>query len=205
MLAVASLAASGLIVGTAPVTNARAPVAQMATIGQSLSSMDGPDIYWGPDGPLQNPMKEESDFKEFDSFSTFLAACAQHGVDLDQPDITVFAPANVACDEFTSVYGPLTKAVCEYHVVKGVKNQDALGSGLPTLEGSEITFRRMFRKNFIDNAFTGTKESPPRSSYTGNIKADNGMIHMLNEVIYPGWSESSGGYGSTGDPAATRV
>ena len=39
---------------------------------------------------------------------------------------------------------------------------------------------------------------PFNSGYQGNIKADNGIIHMINEVIYPGWSESSGGYGGSG-------
>ena len=53
------------------------------------------------------------------------------------------------------------------------------------------------------SAFTlcGAKSSPPRTSYLGNIKTDNGMIHMINEVIYPGWTLSSGGVGAVG---ATR-
>jgi len=204
MLAIVSFAASGLLVGNAPMHTMRHMSPMMATVGETLATINGPDIYWGPEGPLQDPMKEESDFKEYDTFSTFLAACAEHGVDLNQPDITVFAPANLACDEFTSVYGPLTKDICEYHVVKGVVKTDQLGSGLPTLQGSTITYRRMFRKDFVDNAFCAAMASPPRSSYPGNIAADNGIIHMLNEVIYPGWTESSGGYGSAGDPAATR-
>merc|ERR1711924_401868 len=40
-------------------------------------------------------------------------------------------------------------------------------------------------QGFIDNAFTCAKAAPPRSSYNGDIKADNGVIHMLNEAIYP--------------------
>jgi len=197
MLALASFSASGLLVGTAKIQQTRLASPQMASVADTLASMDGPDIYWGPDGPLQNPMKEESDFKEYDSYSTFLGACAQHGVDLSAPDITVLAPANLACDEFTSVSGPLTKAVCEYHVIKGVVNTDGLGSAdLKTVEGNTITYRRMFRKDFVDNAICAAAAAPPRSSYKGNVKADNGMIHMINEVIYPGWSESAGGYGS---------
>ena len=76
---------------------------------------------------------------------------------------------------------------------------------LTTLEGSTITYRRMFRKDFLDNAMCGVQASPPRSSYAANIKADNGIVHMINEVMYPGWTESSGGLGSEGDPAATRA
>ena len=83
---------------------------------------------------------------------------------------------------------------------------DALGSSdLSTVEGSKVTYRRMFRKDFLDNSFCAAQSSPPRTSYQGNIAADNGIIHMINEVIYPGWSESAGGYGSAGDPAATRA
>merc|ERR1719231_1622275 len=195
---------SAFMVGTAKVQSQRLSSPMMASVGDTLSTIQGPDLYWEEKGPLQDPPKEESDFKEYDTFSTFLGACAQHGVDLSQPDITVFAPGNVACEQFSAVAGPLTKAVCEYHVIKGVVNKDSLGSAdLTTVEGSTITYRRMFRKDFLDNAFCGQPSSPPRTSYCANVKADNGLIHGLNEVIYPGWSESSGGYGSEGD-AATR-
>merc|ERR1711988_1524885 len=147
------------------------------------------------------------DFKEYDKYSTFVDACKSHGIDLSQPDITVLAPGNKACDEYTSTGGEMSKAVCSYHVIKGVVNSDSLSSAdLTTLEGSKITYRRMFRKDFLDNAFCAVKSSPPRTSYAGNIKCDNGLIHMINEVIYPGWSESSGGYGSVGDASdSTRV
>jgi len=190
-------ASSALIVGTPMVKNTRMSSPMMANVADTLSTIQGPDLYWEEIGPLQDPPKEESDFKEYDTFSTFLAACAQHGVDLSQPDITVFAPGNVACEQFSAVNGPMTKDVCAYHVVKGVVSTDGLsGSPLTTLQGSTITYRRMFRKDFVDNAFCAAAAAPPRTSYAGNVKADNGVIHMINEVIYPGWSESSGGYGS---------
>ena len=44
-------------------------------------------------------------------------------------------------------------------------------AALTTLEGSTITYRRMFRKDFLDNAFCGVKASPPRTSYASNVKA----------------------------------
>merc|ERR1719460_2839335 len=184
---------SALMVGTPKVQAARAGAPQMATIGSMLGTMDGPDLYWEEKGPLQNPPKEESDFKEYDTFSMFLDACAAGGVDLSASDITVFAPGNKAVAEYTAVYGPLTKEVCAYHVVKGVVGSDSLSSTpLATVEGSTITYRRMFRKHFVDNAFCAAMSNPPRTSYKGDIKCDNGVIHMLNEVIYPGWSESEG-------------
>jgi hypothetical protein len=206
MLAICTTSASGLVVGAPALHQARVAQVQMASIGDMLSSMDGPDIYWGEKGPLQNPMKEESDFKEFDKYSTFVDACKANGVDLSAPGITVLAPGNNACDEFTSTGGVLDKDVCAYHIIKGEVNADGLASAdLTTVQGSKITYRRMFRKHFVDNAFTDVNNSPPRSTYKANIKADNGLIHMINEVIYPGWTESSGGYGSAGDPAATRA
>merc|ERR1719182_1361225 len=189
---------SGLVVGgAAKVQTHRLSMPMMATVGEMLSTMDGPDLYWEEKGPLQNPPMEESDFKEFDTFSMFLDACSEFGVDLGAADITCLAPSNKACAEFIAVYGPLTKAVCEYHIVKGVVSTGSLGSAdLTTVEGSTITYRRMFRKDFVDNAFCAQKASPPRTSYQGDIKADNGVIHMINEVIYPGWTESSGQGGS---------
>merc|ERR1719261_2467177 len=95
-------AASGLLVGSPMAHQARSAAPMMAAIGDTLATMEGPDLYWEEKGPLQNPPKEESDFKEYDTFSTFLAACKQHGVDLSQPDITVFAPGNVACEQFSA-------------------------------------------------------------------------------------------------------
>ena len=191
---IAGLATSAaLLVGAPKMHTAVRMSSPVATVAAQLSSMDGPDLYWEEVGPLQDPPFEESDFKEFDTYSTFLEACSTHGVDLTQADITVFAPGNKACNEYTSVYGPLTKAVCEYHVVKGVVKADGLASAdLTTLEGSKITYRRMFRKHFVDNGFCAAMSSPPRTSFKGDIAASNGMIHMINEVIYPGWSESEG-------------
>merc|ERR1719472_549629 len=93
-----------LVVGTPKMHSARVSSPMMANVADTLATMDGPDLYWGDKGPLQNPMKEESDFKEFDKYSIFLDACKQHGVDLSQPDITVMAPGNKACEEYSAVY-----------------------------------------------------------------------------------------------------
>jgi len=141
-----------------------------------------------------------------DTFSKFVDACAANGVDLSAPGITVLAPANTACTEYEANGGVLSKEICQYHVVKGEVSSDGLGNAdLMTVEGSKITYRRMFRKNFLDNAMCGVKaKSPCDPSYCNDVKCDNGVIHGLTEVIYPGWSESAGGYGSEGDVAATR-
>jgi uncharacterized surface protein with fasciclin (FAS1) repeats len=196
---------SALMVGTSSrpmVVSQRMASPMMATTSATLKTIQGPDLYWEDKGPLQNPPMEESDFKEYDKYDLFLAACAKNGVNLDAAGTTVLAPGNKAVAEYMAVNGPLSKAVCEYHIIKGLVNTDALGSAkLTTVQGGTITYRRMFRKDFVDNAFCAAKSSPPRTSYLGNIKTDNGMIHMINEVIYPGWTLSSGGVGAVG---ATR-
>merc|ERR1719310_815481 len=128
--------ADALMVGTPMAANVRMPSPMMATAGETLATIQGPDCYWEEKGPLQNPPKEESDFKEYDKFSTFLSACQSHGIDLSQPDITVLAPGNKACEEFTSTGGQLSKDVCAYHVIKGVVKSDSLSSAdLATLQG----------------------------------------------------------------------
>jgi hypothetical protein len=194
---IAAFAVSGSFAAKAP---KRAPAPVMGSVTDTLSTIQGPDLYWEEVGPLQNPPKEESDFKEYDTFSIFLSACAKHGVDLNQSGITVFAPSNRACEQYSATYGDLTKDVCAYHVVKAEVSTGALSSAdLTTVQGGKITYRRMFRKDFIDNAFCAVKASPPRTSYQGDIKADNGVIHMINEVIYPGWSESTGGKAPIGE------
>merc|ERR1719460_2452354 len=128
-------ASSALVIGTPALSGARMASPMMANVADTLATIEGPDLYWEEVGPLQNPPKEESDFKEFDTFSVFLDACKAHGVDLTQPDITVLAPCNKACSEFVSVNGPLSKAVCEYHIVKGVVPSGSLSSAdLTTVE-----------------------------------------------------------------------
>merc|ERR1719238_1638393 len=96
---------SALVVGTPKAHYARMSSPMMASVAETLATVQGPDLYWEEKGPLQNPPKEESDFKEYDKFSTFLDACASFGVDLNQPGITVFAPGNVACEQYSAVYG----------------------------------------------------------------------------------------------------
>ena len=189
MLSLASASVGFSVMGAAPV--GRQIQVQMATIADTLASMEGPDMYWEEKGPLQDPPKEESDFKEFDKYDTFLKACADNGVDLGQADITVFAPANEPCRQFMSTGGKMDKSFCNYHIVEGKVPSSALSSdALKTKDGGSLTYRRKFRKDFVDDAFTDVKNGPPRTSYKANIACDNGLIHMINECLVPGWSAS---------------
>lgn len=159
-------------------------------IADTLATIQGPDIYWGEKGPLQSPPKEESDFKEYDKFSLFLDACKSNGVDLNAKDITVLAPGNAAVEAYTSSNGPLTKAICEYHIIKGVVPASSLSSAdLTTVQGEKITYRRQFRMDFLDGAKCNVNANPPKTSYKSDIKAGNGIIHFVSEVLTPGWSQ----------------
>merc|ERR1719440_2140443 len=121
----------------------------MASVTDTLATIQGPDLYWEEKGPLQNPPKEESDFKEYDSYSMFLQACAANGINLNEPGITVFAPGNKACAEYSAINGGLSADVCAYHVVRGIVPVSQLGSAsLSTVQGGSITYRRMYRKDF---------------------------------------------------------
>ena len=133
----------------------------------------------------------------YDGFGKFAEACSAAGIDLDGAEYTVFVPTDLTIDEFVVNGGTLSADILKYHIVPGkVTKAEWSSNPLTTLQGESLTYRRMFRKDFVDNAFCAAKSAPPRTSYAGDIQADNGVIHMINEVIYPGWSESSGGYGS---------
>ena len=56
---------SGLMIGTPKVQSVRTASPMMATVSDTLATIQGPDLYWEEKGPLQNPPKEESDFKEY--------------------------------------------------------------------------------------------------------------------------------------------
>lgn len=181
---------SGLMVGTAPTT--RTSAISMATVGETCNTMAGPDIMWGPDGPLQDPMKEESDIRGQDAYKKFAAACASNGVDLNQPDITVFVPTDLVVDDFEAAGGVLTADVCNYHVVKGKVPKGSFSSAeMVTLQGGKLTHRRMFRKDFIDDATPGvaSEGASKSASYPSDIACDNGLMHASNLVLKPGWTE----------------
>jgi hypothetical protein len=170
----------------------RSAVISMATVGETCNTLAGPDIMWGPDGPLQSPMKEESDIRGQDAYKKFAAACASNGVDLNQPDITVFVPTDLVIDDFEAAGGVLTADVCNYHVVRGVVPKASFSSAeMLTMQGGKLTHRRMFRKDFIDDATPGvaSEGASKSASYPSDIACDNGLMHVSNLVLKPGWTE----------------
>jgi len=172
---------------------AAAPVAggSPGGISATCKSLEGPAILWGPDGPLQDPMKEESDIKGYDGFGKFADACAAAGIDLDGSEYTVFVPTDATIDEFEINGGVLTADVLKYHIVPGsIKKASWSSADLTTLQGGKLTYRRMFRKDFIDDASPGVEPAGASkgNAYPSDLACDNGLIHACNLVLQPGWT-----------------
>lgn len=96
---------------------------------------------------------------------------------------TVFAPTNEAfaaipqaqLDALTSNPAML-KSVLLYHVVSGDITSDKIQPGMiPTVEGQSINVSLKDGKVFVNNA----------EVVKADIKASNGVIHVINNVIMP--------------------
>jgi len=105
-------------------------------------------------------------------------------------EYTVFAPSNEAIEKLpTSLVNDLTadtellKKVILFHVVEGKVMSDAIedGAAVPTIAGvylrSNVYLRSKFYKGFI--TINGKRVSK------ADIPADNGVIHIITDVIYP--------------------
>jgi len=190
MIAAGLSVSSGLLVGTAPMTRT-ANTVNMAAISSTCKELQGPEILWGPDGPLQDPMKEESDVKGYDGFGKFAEACATAGIDLDGSEYTVFVPTDSTIEEYLVNGGELTADVLKYHVVPGkVTKSQWSSTSMETLQGGKLTYRRMFRKDFIDDATPGVEPAGASkgNSFPSDLACDNGLIHACNLVLKPGWT-----------------
>merc|ERR1719486_1145235 len=176
----------------APAFAPRQTVALDASIVDTLSSMEGPEIFWGSAGVMEG--KEESDIKGYDNFDQLAAAITDAGIDLSSGDYTLLAPANSAFDKHKAEVGtPIDADVLKYHVIEGKKSMDALNSDQKTLNGGTLTYHRKFRKNWLDYAIIGLKsEGPSKSSnWPADVQCDNGVIHAIDTVLVPGAYDGS--------------
>ena len=158
-----------------------------ASIADTLSSMEGPEIFWGSDGVLLG--HDEADIKGYDNFDQLAAALSKEGVDLSGGEYTLLAPANSAFDKHNAEVGtPIDADVLKYHVIEGKKTMDALNSDQKTLNGGTLTYYRKFRKNWLDYAIIGLKsEGPSKSSnWPSDVECDNGIIQAIDTVLVPG-------------------
>jgi len=186
--------ASALMVGTAPRTTVRATNVQMGSIIDEAKSLQGPEIFWGSAGVELG--HDESDLKGYDGFGKFLAAVDAAGMTdtLKGGEYTVFAPSDEIIDEFVANGGTMSADVVKYHVVKGSVSSSMFSSAdLKTVQGESLTYRRQYRKDFIDDATPGVKSEGPSKSQTwpADVKCDNGILHSCNAVLTPGWTQNS--------------
>lgn len=124
------------------------------------------------------------------NFSTLVTAVKAAGLadDLASGKITVFAPTNAAFAKLpkktlASLLKPENKkqlrAILTYHVVPGkiyAKDIPHKPTRVATLNGSKVRAVRQGKRVAINSAHV-TK---------ANIKADNGVIHVIDTVLIPG-------------------
>ena len=121
------------------------------------------------------------------NFKTLAAALGQAGlVDTlkGKGPFTVFAPTDAAfaklpkeqLDALLADKAQLSK-VLTYHVVPGlVLARDVKPGAVKTVEGSALTVRAEGGRVMVDNATVTTTD----------VRADNGVIHVIDAVLLPG-------------------
>merc|ERR1711907_68803 len=186
MLASLSVVSGFMVQSPVARSASRASSIQMANLIDTASGLQGSEIFWGSDGPTLDPPKEESDIKGYDNFDSFVAAIDKFGLtdELKSGEYTLLLPVN-SCLEGKE----LTADIVKYHIMKGKIPVSGLEKAdLTTLQGDKLTYQRMFRKDFLDDAMVGVKsEGPSKSSnFPCDVEADNGIIHTLNMLLVPG-------------------
>merc|ERR1719182_841019 len=182
-----ALALAPAVTAFAPAPAARSATKMSASITETLTTMEGPEIFWGSDGVLEG--YDESDIKGYDNFDQLAGALESNGVDLSGGTYTLLAPSNSAIAKHNTEVGtPIDAAVLKYHVIEGKKTMDALNSDQKTLNGGTLTAYRKFRKNWLDGAIIGLKsEGPSKSSnWPSDVECDNGVIQAIDTVLVPG-------------------
>jgi uncharacterized surface protein with fasciclin (FAS1) repeats len=98
--------------------------------------------------------------------------------------LTVFAPTNAAFAKVPkatlkklATHKKLLTAVLEYHVVKGALTAAQIEKkhSLKTLEGAKLTVKVKSGSVYINQA----------KVVTPNVKASNGIVHVINGVLIP--------------------
>ena len=183
VLALAFFSASAFVPAHAPKATSARDAGMIAT----LQGLQGPEIMWGDQGPLNG--YEESDIKGYDNFDQLVSALQSAGIDLEGGDYTLLAPSNSAIAKHNTEVGtPIDANVLKYHVITGKKSLDQLTEDQPTLQGGTLTSYRKFRKNWLDNSIIGLKSEGASKSanWPADVATDRGMIHAIDTVLVPG-------------------
>lgn len=158
---------------------------------KALGTLEGPSISYGHFAVLEN--KKPTDIKDYDNFDSFKAA-------IDQADctkalrgngpFTVLAPTNSAIEKYQGV---LTEEVIMTHIIPKDIYSDEMEGTVETLSGHTVTFRKEFRKIYVDDAMIGQLDNHSGGTpYPTNVICENGVIHAINIVLEPGWTRCAG-------------
>jgi hypothetical protein len=155
-------------------------------IMQTLSTLEGPSICWGPEGTLQG--YDEPAIKEYDDFRFFKSALEQAGLTKTLRSIgpyTLLAPVDSA---FLSYKGQFSEEVLKYHIIVGDVFSDEFTGEFETLNGEFLTARHEFRKIYVNDALIGQPDNHTGGSkYPTDVQCENGIIHAINLVLVPGY------------------
>jgi len=158
-----------------------------AGIVETLATLQGPEVFWGCDGPALG--HEEDEIKGYDNFDVLATTMTANGVTCAGGEFTLLAPSNSAIDKHNKEVGtPIDASILNYHLIPGRQAMDALTTDQTTVNGGVLTSYRKFRKNWLDNAIIGLKSegASKSASWPADVACDNGLIHGIDTVLVPG-------------------
>jgi uncharacterized surface protein with fasciclin (FAS1) repeats len=171
----------------APASKLSRATALDANIVDTLATLEGAGQVWGAEGIAVG--KEESDFKGFDNFGLFSARLQSTGVAATLQGagpFTVFAPTDSAIESYENMFGPVDANVINYCIVPGTIASGGLSSAnLQTAQGASLTYKRQFRKDFVNDAIVGEATFGQFSNFPTDVACDNGVIHSVSIVLAP--------------------
>ena len=96
-------------------------------------------------------------------------------------------------DALYNFHGVLSEELLKAHIIQGdMLLTDRMEGTHETMNGSTVTFRREFRKTYIDNAQIGQFDNHSGGTpYPTNSMCENGVIHAINVVLIPSWTRSA--------------
>jgi len=178
--AAAAPAAAAPAAPAAAAPAAAAPAASGSAV-DVLATLQGPGQVWGADGIEQG--FEESDLKGYDNCDLFVARLQSTGVAAEiagAGPFTIFAPVNTAIETYEKNFGPFDADCCKTHIVKGNVASSAVGSAdLSNLGGKPLTYKRAFRKDFVNDVIIGEKTFGRFSDFPTDVAVSNGVIHTV--------------------------
>jgi len=156
-----------------------------ADLAETLATCQGPHICWGSEGGLEDPPIGENEIKGYDNFGKFKEQMDKAGIDLSGGKYTIFAPVD------SLIKGDMAPEVVKYHIAEGEIPFGSISGSMKTLNGESLSYKRFARQTFVDDAIVGQQPNYGGGpTYPVDIKADNGVIHAIQLILEPGWSQT---------------